>query len=251
MGELEELLGMPYENDPMDSDVNWRYLYFDNAFDDVNRDLAKVNILILKDPENGYIEWAGENVAVLFDSHLFYPENGLESAYHELAHVLQLRQSNPLGRVLEEGIACYAEYQLCILEGKPAIGTAQFTRDDRQPHPYNDEEVCADPIAIFTQDTEVYSGCEQRNYQLGIRFVTFLVEEYGENVIHDICAISLQFDYENTRTDMMIRIVKDATSDDVFERFAEWLPEGWENFTKEYTMYMEQFEPEYAWEERS
>lgn len=243
MSELEELLHMSYERDPVNSDIDWRFLYFDNAFSDVNRDLGKLNILILKNPHDGRVEWAGENVAVLYEEDVFSPEYDLQAAYHEMAHALQLRQSGPFGRVLAEGIATYAEYKLAVLENRPAWDTAFFIRDERNPYPYDETRIYADPVGTYIYDTEVESGHANREYQYGIRFVTFLVETYGEDVIDRMCRISLQFDYEESRTDMIMRVIKDATSDDVFERFAKWLPEGWKKFGEEYVEYMRQFDP--------
>lgn len=240
---LEDLLQLSYERDPVNSDINWRYLYFDNAFTDVNRDLAKVNILIIKNPGDGAIEWAGENVAVLFEEDVFDPEHDLETAYHELAHVLQLRQASPFGRVLAEGIAAYAEYQMCIRENRPAWDTAGYLTDRRNPSIYDESLIYTDPVGTFMHDTEIDGGHNDWEYQYGIRFVTFLVETYGVEVFDKMCRISLEFTYEEARTDMIIRVIKEATSDDVFEQFAAWLPEGWERFGEEYEEYMKQFDP--------
>lgn len=242
MSELEDLLQLSYDRDPVNSDINWRYLYFDNAFMDVNRDLAKVNILILKNPEDDRIEWAGENVAVLFEDDVYNVDDGMEVAYHELAHVLQLRQASPLGRVLSEGIAMYAEYKLSVLEGRPDYSLFFYLRHDDGVWGYDETPIYEDPLAAFYHDTETPSGHEDWEYQYGFRFAMFLVETYGEDVFDTICRISLQFTYEEQRTDMIIRVIKDATSEDVFERFAQWLPEGWEEFTEEYESYMSAFE---------
>ena len=243
MRELEEELHLSFDRDPVNSEINWRFLYFHNAFSDVNRDLSKVNILILNTPENDEIEWAAENVAVLFDKDVFSPQTDLSVAYHELAHVLQLRQSNFLGTVLTEGIATYAEYKLSVKENRPARSCATYVRDERNLSLYDESRFYDDPVAAFIEDSEITGFHEDKPYQCGIRFVTFLVETYGEDVLDKICRISLRFEYDETYTDMIMRVIKDATSDDVFERFGRWLPDGWKRYGEEYARYMSQFEP--------
>lgn len=242
MGELEEELHLSFERDPVNSDTNWRFLYFNNKFSDVNKDLKKLNILILNDPMDGRIEWAGESVAVLYDKDVLDPDQGLYVAYHEMAHSLHIRQCSPLGRVFNEGVAMYAEYKLSVRENRPDRDLAWFMADERYAG-YDQTEIYLDPVGTFIKDTEIYSGPEERNYQYGFRFVTFLMEEYGDDVIDKICRSSLRFDYTEDRTDMMIRSIQDATSKDVFERFAKWLPEGWAKFDQDYKEFMKQFSP--------
>ena len=37
------------------------------------------------------------------------------------------------------------------------------------------------------------------------------------------------------------KVMKEATSEDVFERFGKWLPEGWKNWCAGYREYMKPF----------
>ena len=66
-----------------------------------------------------------------------------------------------------------------------------------------------------------------------------------ENVIKDISDTATASNLQYGDTDMVISIIKQATSEDVFERFSAWLPEGWDRFSNEYNNYMSQFEETY------
>ena len=163
-------------------------------------------------------------------------------AYHELAHVLQLRNAHELGQVFHEGVAEYAEWYFAQKENYRDDSLDVFSRDEDGMLSYDESEMLKDAEAAFVFENETSSGIFQRHYQYGFRFVSFLVDTYGIEVIKDICDMSLQFTFDYTRTDMIIRVLKEATSEDVFERFEKWLPEGWDQYTEECREYMRQFE---------
>lgn len=116
MAELEEVEHMKYSDGEDDGDSYWRDYHFDGQFVGINEDCDKINIFVLNDPENGNVECATVNECILYDDD--FTESGLSGSegtvYHELAHVLRLRQSPYLGDVMEEGVALYSEYELMM-----------------------------------------------------------------------------------------------------------------------------------------
>ena len=240
MQDLEDTFGMSYDYLENVSDSNWRYRYFDSAFEDVNENEDKVNILVTSYKNDGVIEWAGDNTAAFFEEDVLDPAN-VGTLYHELAHVLQIRNSHELGQVFEEGFATYCEYYFTKKAGIPDWSIEVFARDPKCNMNYDESAILQDAEEAFIYETENESGVAQTQYQYGIRFVYFLVDTYGRDAIKKICDDSLTLEYGNDRTDMFVRIIKDGTSKDVFKEFGAWLPEGWAKFSKECDDFFAQF----------
>ena len=81
---------------------------------------------------------------------------------------------------------------------------------------------------------------EQLDYQYGFRFVCFLYEEYGDDVIKNIGEVASKTKYDDYETDpsILIEIIKKGTSEDVFEKFGQWLPENWAEKSAECRKYL-------------
>ena len=245
MDELEEKYSLSFTKQFFDGDTDWREFYFDGSYQGINVDCEKINIMIMDYKDDGRVEWAANNQVMLFDEDLDPDGPYIEAVYHELTHVLRLNQSQQLGAIFEEGLALNSEYRLMQKHNLEVWSIFIYTRDDSFINPYDESDILNDAEQAF-RDIEAAERDEyQKEYQYGIRFVTFLIEEYGENVIKDISDTATASNLQYGDTDMVISIIKQATSEDVFERFSAWLPEGWDRFSNEYNNYMSQFEETY------
>ena len=245
MDDLEDWYDLKYSDYIFDGDSDWREYYYDGAFQGINTDCSKVNIVLVVDPKTGEVEYASDNMTLLFDDDM-NPENDMiYVAYHELTHVLRLRQSKNMGDIFEEGVATYTQYKYAVDNHLPMGSMFVYTRDDGLIHPLDEEAIYADAEQVFRDIENSERSIEQFEYQYGIRFVYFLMEEYGEGVIRDISNAARKDLQEYDNLDQIIKAIKDGTSEDVFERFSAWLPDGWEKFTNDYNDYMSEFEEEY------
>ena len=240
LGELQELYGMSYDVDHRVYDSDWRELYFDGDFEGLNPDCRKVNILLTQDPHNGYIEWGAEYGVLLYENDLLF-EDGDPDLYenvaaHELAHVLQGRQSR-IGKVLEEGMGVYAQMMISMRDGFPDYaGAMQYLRYDPWAWSvYDDSGLIADAEQEFIR--AMAPDSEHDHYYFGVRFVKFRIDTYGSDVLMDICNATAQAELNTgsgVNTDQLVAIIKDCTSNDVFVRFSSWYVENWQDFSKEY-----------------
>ena len=242
MRDEEELFGMSYDSDYVISDDDWRQIYFGGDFKYVNTDLSKPNILILKDPEDASICWAFGNEVMIFDTYTDPDNPEFQETYHEFAHLLRLQQSGSLGSTLEEGIAVYAQYELCKNNNAPAWDMIQYLEGGLYDSPYDHSYIYADPEGEFVASSLAPRDGEHRDYNYGFRFVRYLVETYGIEMIDTISQCAREQDLNgDVQTDLLVQIIKENTSETVFDDFAAWLPSGWDDFGREYADYMEQF----------
>ncbi len=242
MDELEKLYGMSFDMTDYAEEDDWKDFYYGGSFKDINTDFARISILVMPDPGDGTIEWAWKNEVKLFDTDLDCEGMTFDTVYHELAHVLRMHQGEGLGQVMEEGVALYAQDKLARTFDYPDWSIIQYIdTEDGFTSPYDHSEIIKDPEGVFAEVMTEERNTAQRNYQYGIRFVTFLMEEYGPDVILKISEVSRGYEFDENDADTVIEIIKTATSDDVFERFAAWLPEGWDAFCNDYVSYMRQF----------
>lgn len=230
MAELEEVEHMKYSDGEDDGDSYWRDYHFDGQFVGINEDCDKINIFVLNDPENGNIECATVNECILYDDD--FTESGISGSegtvYHELAHVLRLRQSPYLGDVMEEGVALYSEYELMMKHDYRDFSMVQYV-DDLGEEKLRDAGIYENPERAYWYISDDDDNIEQLDYQYGFRFVCFLYDEYGDDVIKNIGEVASKTKYDDYETDpsILIEIIKKGTSEDVYERFGEWLPEHW------------------------
>ena len=241
MAELEEVEHMKYSDGEDDGDSYWRDYYFDGQFQGINEDCDKINIFVLNDPENGNIECATVNECILYDDDFTNTgDSGSEgTVYHELAHVLRLRQSPYLGDVMEEGVALYSEYELMKKHGYKDYSMIIYV-DDYANDKLLEKGILEKPERAYWDISYDDDNIEQLDYQYGFRFVCFLYEEYGDDVIKNIGEVASKTKYDDYETDpsILIEIIKKGTSEDVFERFGQWLPENWAEKSAECRKYL-------------
>ncbi len=244
LDELEELYGMPFDTNPDAQEDDWRRVYFTGGFENVNADMSKSTIIVLPDPHDETIEWTFYNEMMVYDSDLFKDGDTFSTLVHELTHLYRLKRGECLGSVMEEGIALYAEDMIMRDLGLPAWNAIQYISYDNYLVEYDTTDLYNDPEAAFIEATDSPRSAEQIDYQYGKRFIVFLMEEYGPDVIATITENSVDYNI-GKRSDendaIVIELIKASTSDDVFERFVQWLPNGYYEFCGEYVEYMHQF----------
>ena len=227
----EQILGLSFSVTDYAKNHHWREEFLGDAFQGIPASEDKVQIMIARDQGDGAIEWSDTNEIMLFDRDFDSKYNTDEVIFHELAHVLRLRQSPHLGQVLEEGIGCYAQYHGSILREKPCWSCLQFIRSETGESRFDDSVIIQDPEAVFREYNIADRSAAQPEYQYGFRFVSFLMEEYGDDILQRLSATATKYQFFETDNDKITEIIKEATSEDVFERFAKWLPEGWKRIS--------------------
>ena len=221
MADEEEILGIRYADRKYAENGGWFEYYFGDDFQGIDYPVDKVNILLRTYKGDGAVEWADTNEILLFD------ETGDETVYHELAHVLRLGQSPKLGQVLEEGIANYAQWKIANKRNTPCWDMIQYVNSDIYISNYDDAVILKDPEQAFREANLAPKNAEQIEYQYGIRFITFLTEAYGPDVIKKLGEAAAKRSFSEDDNDAIIEVIREATSEDVFEQFGKWLPNGW------------------------
>ena len=227
MTDEEEILGIQYANGKYAENGDGLEYYFGNGFQGLAYPKDKVNILLQTYKDDGAIECADTNEILLFDED-FDPElQSGETVYHELSHVLRLRQSPNLGQVLEEGIASYAQWKIALKRNTPCWNMIQFVNSGSFKSGYDEDAILKDPEQAFREANLAPRSAGQIEYQYGIRFVTFLMETYGPDVIQKLGESAAKRSFSEEDNDAIIEVIREATSEDVFEQFGNWVPNGW------------------------
>ena len=141
---------------------------------------------------------------------------------------------------MEEGVAVYSEYEMMKRRGRQEYSLMQYMDSFGL---YDSEKIIENPEKVFYEITKgEHDDTYEQTYQYGFRFVCFLYEEYGEDVVKNISEIASKTKYDDYDIDpsILMGIIKMGTSDDVFERFGKWLPEAWEKKEAEYRELMGQ-----------
>ena len=243
IGDLEDFYGIPFDRNDYACPSDWREFYCGGSFKNINTDLSKANIIVQPENDNGEIEWAQNNEIMLFDCDLYRDGDFYDTMIHELTHLIRQKQGPYIGNVLEEGIAVYAADQLCRKYNYPNWDLIQYIDNDTFMISYDYTDLFADPEDCFINVNDEPRSGDQLEYQYGVRFVTFLIEEYGPDIIAKISetATSHTFSDYGNNDEVFIQIIKESTSDDVFDRFVQWIPTGWSEYSDGYVEYMGQF----------
>lgn len=191
--------------------------YGPGIFEGIDPHHDKLHILVVADGK--YTSCATSGIIVLneFDIN----SDGFHILVHEYIHCLQQTNGISMDRVMDEGFATYHTGQ--VVKENPDFDF-NFNADLNYSN-YDREITAENAETIFME--EKADGWE--NYLYGYRFLTFLSEEYGEQVYLDIL-------YEVTKdanegeggidADKVIPYIKAHTSEDVFVEFANWLEEN-------------------------
>ena len=239
MNDLESFYGMSFDFREYAEPVSWKTDYGFAHLGRVNEDCSKIDIIISKDYQDGRIEWSLPNVVMLFDTDLVPSVQDHGIVYHELTHILRTRQSPMLGKILEEGLACYSQDHFTRAGGESNWTMIQYVDSGNFSSSFDDSVIVNDPEGFFREANVGGRSGEQPEYHYGFRFVTFLIDTYGVGIVDTLNKNARGRDFSEEDNDTIIEIIKESTSDDVFERFATWLPDGWRNWSDSYISYMQ------------
>ena len=241
MKEEEELFNLSYEKGTNCTDPRvWINQYYGGGYSGLNPENKKVNILIVPDPGTGEVAWSDTGSVMLFSEELF-PDQPFDTTYHELAHVLRLRQGPNLGQAMEEGVGLYAQDRISRLENFPTWSMIQYCDANGYQSPYDASKITADPEGEFRRVTLMERTAEQEFYHYGFRFITFLMQTYGPDAVMKVTEVSKKYSFEEKDVDSIVRVIKETFGEDVFTKFGEWLPAGWKAWCDDYCAYMKQF----------
>ncbi len=244
MNEEEELLGLSYDDKAYlvaNPEYLWVFEEFGSDFNGLNADSEKVNIMVVHYADDGAVQWSDLNTIFLYDEDFEEETNGLKTVYHEMAHLLRLRQSSNLGDIIEEGIALYAADQLCRKHNIANWDLIQYYDINGTIPNYDASEIAQDPEKMFREINIAERSSAQPEYAYGIRLMYFLTETYGTDIVKKLTETAGKYNFEYDNNDMIIKVLKEAASEDVFERFGKWLPEGWNAWCEGYRTYMQPF----------
>ncbi len=244
MNELSSITGLDYErNCDYNEYTEFRNLGLENStFEHINPKSEKINVVLAYNPEKHSIQCAFENGALLDEYDYDMNETGCQILYHELSHVIHLRNSGYVGRTLGEGYAVYLS-ELAMRQAKMPV----WSHIQHYMPVSFDDSIIAKGAEGFSCEADTFEG----NYDYGLRMVLFLEETYGKGTFMKVAdeAVAHGFDYSYEGEDLqaakdadtrdLIRIISAATSEDVFDRFAKWYEKSWDDKVRDYTAYME------------
>lgn len=229
MSDLTETTGLNFnKNIQPDGYTDCKSEYYEEPlFEEVNKDNSKINIFVTHDS----YPCTYENTAVVNVSDYDFEYMSYQTLYHELTHVLHFRNGVRLGSVMEEGYATYISYVSAMEHGIPAWNAIQY---------FMPAEDVVTPIIAGGKDSFQYQmEVKDVNYHYGFRFVWYLTETYGEDIVYKMMveagrrgfspAITVGQEEEsfNHNNELLKEIIISQTSETVFEDFASWDNANW------------------------
>ena len=246
MDRCEELYGMGYNNYEHLTVYPWRKTFtgLQQIYNGLNQNNHRVNIVVIPDVE-GYIdEYADDSVIFLYDKYLDMDGGYFGYVIAGLARALRQRQGGFMGEIFERGVALYTE---------EVIGRENNIPDKRMPNlidateaEFNKNDVINDPSGVFKEQEEG-KEVEGEDYVIldeqylnnyGYRFVSFLIKNYGPEIVKKISNESLKYDYDYGFVDIEFDILKGAAGDDVFDKFSQWLINDCDNYFNDYKTFL-------------
>ena len=209
-----------------------------NRFKSVNPDLKKVNIYVVDLGKR--IQYAEQTGIVVESSDFYREETFCQVLYHELTHLLHLRNGKSLESTLNEGFALHTAYETLKKRKSAPWSIIQYYGSTYQLDPTLFDQKDAGFRYVIDKKTD--------NYHYGYRFVTFIYQTYGPDVMNKIISDATASGFDDSYSDnpfieekneMMKKIIKRNTSEDVFEKFSVWVKNNWANEEKEYYDYMQ------------
>ena len=248
---LEGTTGLNFKHNSKYNDyIEFRGEYLTGDFSNINVGAEKINVIIAYDPEGAVYACAYENGAVLDASDYDFEFSGYQTIYHELAHVIHLRNAADLSSAMNEGYAEYFSHLALKYHKLPSWTHIQYF----DPYDYDQTPI--------TQGREGFNSkfpSKIDNYHYGFRFVMFLEDTYGEGTFMKIAKeaevqkYDASYDYyfqeESIKedTDQLAEIIISQTSEDVFERFTDWNETEFRNKYQEYKDYMNSIGQDINW----
>lgn len=142
---------------------------------------------------------------------------------HEHIHNLHTANGVGMDRTMDEG---YATYMTGRISEKDEV--IPFNFDARLNYSGYDKTITKENAEA---EFLVIEDPDWEEYQYGYRFMTYLFEEYGENIFRDILDTASKSTNDSfVDTANMPPHIKKHTSETVFEDFAEWLAKNQSKF---------------------
>ena len=154
-------------------------------------------------------------------------------------------QSLQLGQIFEEGVGVYSEDRITRQMGYPNWDLIQYVNAHGYVEVYDASEIEKDAEKTFREVNVKPRSAEQAHYHYGIRHVTFLTETYGQDAVKKVSETARKYTFTPEDNDTIVKILKETFVEDVFTKFADWLPKGWEHWCDEYAEYMKAYGMEY------
>ena len=242
MSELEDYTGLKYSRNFRGNRFFPIYFFEPEMkiFKNVNSDFKKVNIYVVDLGKS--LAYANDKGCVVKSKDFDFDESSWRTLYHELSHVLHMKNGVTIGETLTEGFAVHTQYETMKKSKKASWNTVQYFENDK---------IGADILSKENAGFQYVFDEKGPNYQYGFRFVTFISETYGKDAIIKIINDATVSGFNDATYDMeketrfipetneqMIKIIKKNTSDDVFVKFAEWVPVNWPKEEQEFWDYM-------------
>lgn len=222
---VEKEMGFKLVNDSRfvlqrEREVEW--LYGKDAFDGVDPNMEKFHI---------YVASGDKCSPRCFSYSIVVNQEDLEIAagegmafVHELTHAVQFANGVDMGTTMNEGIATYITGQICDRDE-----IIPFNFDTEFSYPCEDVKVNAENAE---QEFMREYGDDRSSYIYGYQFISFLCETYGENIYQDIFIEATERAGKSATVlsgSALTSIIKEKTSEDVFEKFVEWIEEKQES----------------------
>lgn len=238
MADLCQATGLTFEQNYPSGDNSYALdsYYEPGVFSHVTADQGKIYVLVADIA--GYSPWAATNLIVL-DIPDMERDNPF-AIYHELAHVIYMRNATDMGLCIDEGLATWTVDR--IYRSKGIVDwTTSFYMDSTT---FDDACIAAGAEGFC----HTFDNSDD-NYCYGYRFITFLTETYGEEIImkllnaatadgFDPCFGEDEAADKLADTQHMKKILFSVAGEDVFDRFALWHEEELPGQLDEFFAYM-------------
>lgn len=197
-------------------------LFGEGAFPGVDPDKKKTHIYIVPPEISSPCSMKGCVVLNPIDLDIAAGEGF--AFVHELTHTAQMENGRLISTVMDEGYSTYITKQICDRDE-----IISFNFDSEYNYSGYEKEITKkNAEALFIEDVED----NWEKYLYGFRFMTYLFETYGNDIYRNILFdASTTYDSDvNITDDLMVPIVKEHTSETVFEDFAKWLSKNKDKF---------------------
>lgn len=200
-----------------------KWVLYTDAFDGVDPNNDKYHIYVIPYEKGGACGGYGMMTLNFEDLEISAGEGF--AIVHEYTHSLQVANGPWMNHILDEGFTTYITGQITK---KDEI--IEFNFDADMNYSYYPTEITRENAEqIFVEEPE--DGWD--DYLYGYRFMTFLMEKYGEDIYRKILAEALAMVQEGhnyiTREESVV-CVKKVTSPNVFEEFGDWMQVNKERF---------------------
>lgn len=181
-------------------------------------DVGRKKFHIYVVPFEKSVPMAGHGYMILNPQDLEIAQGEGYAIVHEYTHCLQALNGPWMGTILDEGYSTYITGQIT---GKDEIIPFNYDSDYNMSL-YSVQITKENAEQIFLEKPKD----SYDDYLYGYRFMTFLMENYGEDIFGKLLAEALLIvdeDWNELSREEAAMCVKKYTSDTVFEEFGDWM----------------------------